>query len=164
MGHNIEMKLNVVKLFGSSLDCTLSFRPSDRTIKACQGFNLVLECSTEGQGWTVFSGKNLLNCSDTNNEIVLVHSRSNSLATCNNGNILGHDLPVHDLGNCSISLLCVMVSPHMAGKTITCAYDNGITTGQIGIYSIPTNITDSMIPPATGKFLLTKVHLCIQGT
>lgn len=157
MGHNVEMKLNVVKLFDSSLDCTLSFRRSNRTIEACRGFSLVLECSTEGPGWTVFSGKNLLNCSNTNNEIVLTHSRFNSSATCNNGKILA----IHDSGNCSTSLLCVMVSPDMAGKTITCVHDNGETATQIGIYSITSNITDTTIPPTAGNFLLAKVYTYI---
>ena len=158
------MKFNVVKLFDYSLDCALSFRQSNRTIEACRGFSLVLECSTEGPGSTVFNG-NLLNCSNTQNDIVLLHSRFNlstgNLTVCNSGKILGYKLAVHDSGNCYTSLLCVMVSPDMAGKTTTCVHDNGETATQIGNYSITSSITDTTIPPATGNFLLAKVYIYV---
>ena len=50
------------------LDCTPSLTEVNRTTAMCEGFSLVLECSTEGPGSTVFKG-DLLNCKESHNEI-----------------------------------------------------------------------------------------------
>lgn len=125
---------------------------------ACPGFNLVLECSTEPGGpLTVFQG-NLINCSNTNNEITLLHSRFNALTEihgiCNNGTILGYSLPVNTSSSCYISQLLITVTPDMIGKTIQCVYDNGVTTKEIGNFSIERTRCHKMsvtTAPSTGK-------------
>lgn len=77
-------------------------------------------------------------------ELILLHSRFNigtNIVTCNNGSVLGRSLTVDSSSNCYTSLLCIMVIPYMAGKTIVCIYDNGTDTKVVGNYSIPPNTT-----------------------
>lgn len=119
----------------------------NRTTEICEGFSLVLECSTKRTMSTVFKG-NLMNCSSS--EIVLLHSRFNSSngtdGKCNNEKVLGQSLPTDDLTNCYTSLLCIMVTPDMIGKTVSCSQDNGTTVNKIGYYSIqPISITTLFI-------------------
>ena len=129
--------------------------------ETCQGFSLLLECSAEGEGSTVFQG-NPLNCISSNNEITLLHSRFNTdtgnNTTCNDGKILGYSLPVDNSSNCYISQLCIMVTPDMIGKTIRCAYDDGTTATEIGNFSIERmqchTMTVTTISPTTGKPLI----------
>lgn len=139
--------------------CISSFRVLSNTTEVCQGFSLVLECSTKGEGSTVFNG-NLLNCSRLN-EIALLHSRFNTptgtSGTCNNGKVLGYSLPVDNSSNCYTSLLCIMVTPDMIEKSIRCAHDNGTAIKEIGNISIEITQccrTVITITPTTGKPLL----------
>ena len=108
---------------------------------------------------TVFQG-NLLNCSP--NEIALLHSRFNSSngtnGTCNNGKVQGQSLPIDVLSNCYTSLLCIMVTPDMVGKTIICAHDNGTSTVEIGNYSVQPN-TAITTTTLTGNFLFVQDNL-----
>ena len=137
------------------LDCIPSFKLSNMSMEACLGFNLLLECIIEGPMSTVFHG-NLMNCSNSNNEIALLHSRFNQGGTCNNGKVLGQGLPINDSENCHTSLLCIMVTPDMIGKTVGCTRDNGTTTVEIGNYLVSPNsfnTTATTITPATGNSL-----------
>ena len=103
----------------------------------------------------MFEG-DLLNCTNADDDIPLLHSRFNNgtSGTCNNETILGYSLPVNDSGNCYTSLLCITVSPDMVGKTIRCVHDNGTRVKEIGNFSIPpTCNTMATITPITGNFL-----------
>ena len=128
------------------------------SMEAYPEFNLLLECSIERATSTVFHG-NLLNCSSSHDEIVLLHNRFNQESqnvTCNNGKVLGQSLPVNDSENCYTSLLCIMVTPDMVGKTVRCTRDNGTTTVEIGNYLISPmflNTTATTITPTTGNFI-----------
>ena len=132
-------------------DCIPSFNLSNKTTEACEGFSLVLECSTRGIGATVFEG-DLLNCSNTDNDIALLHNRftNGTNGTCNDDKILGQSLSINDSSNCYTSLLCIMVSPDMVGKNIRCVHDNSETgLKEIGNFSIPSNTTATT---TTGNF------------
>ena len=127
------------------------------SMEGCPGFDLVLECSiiqgSRSSIATVFHG-NLMNCSNSNNEITLLHSRLNQEnRTCNNGKVFAYILPINDSGNCYTSLLCIMVTPDVAGRIVICSDDNGTTTQNIGNYSIPPNTTesDATMNPFTGN-------------
>ena len=127
----------------------------NRTTEACEEFGLVLECSIEGTGSTVFEG-DLLNCSNSDNTVTLLHSRFDTLngakGICNNGKVLAHSLSVNISSNCYTSLLCIMVSPDMVGITIRCVHDNGTGEENIGNYTISQNTTVTTINPFTGNF------------
>ena len=126
------------------------------TTEACEGFSLALECSGRGISATVFKG-DLLNCSNTNNAITLLHSRftNGTNGTCNNGKILGQSLSTNDTSNCYTSLLCIMVSPDTIGKNVRCVHDNGTTElKKIGNFSIPSSTTATTTPHLTGNFCL----------
>ena len=95
-----------------------------------------------------------MNCHMSSNEIVLLHSRFNNsndtIGTCNNGQVLGQSLPTDDLNDCYTSLLCIMVTPDMIGKTVSCSQDNGNSEEQVGNYLIqPISTT-----PFTGNLYL----------
>ena len=141
-------------------DCTSHFSRLNETTWACPGLNLVFECSVivDGVlGSTVFHG-DLLDC----NEIALLHHRFNGSVgtngTCNKGKVLGYSLPVYNSNNCYTSLLRIMVTPGMTGKSITCAYDNGTTVKQIGNFTIEEiqcyTTAVMTITPSTGKLLI----------
>ena len=134
-------------------DCIPSFKLSNTTTEACKGFSLVLECSTRGKGATVFKG-DLLNCSNTNNDIDLLHSRfdNGTNGTCNDDKILGQSLSTNDTSSCYTSLLCIMVSPDMVGKNVRCVHDNGMTEEDIGNFSIPSSTTATTTTHLTGNF------------
>ena len=90
--------------------------------------------------------------------IILLHSRFDDVpngtnGTCNNGKVLAYSLPINNSNNCYTSLLCVMVTPAMAGKTVECTHDNGTKTQNIGNYSIPPNTAAATINPFTGNML-----------
>ena len=140
------------------LDCTPCFKLlSSISMEACPGFNLLLECNTEGPVSTVYNGT-LMNCNTSNNEIALLHNRFNQEnRTCNNGKVWG--LPVNDSGNCYTSLLCIMFTQDMVGKTVRCVHDNGTRTVEIGNYLIPpilfnTTATCTTITPTAGNLQL----------
>ena len=104
---------------------------------------------------TVFQG-NLLNCTMTSSEIALLNSRFDSSngtnGTCNDGKVLGQSLPTDASIKCYISLLCIMVTPDIAGKTITCVSDNGTAVNEIGTLSVPSSTKPTAITPFTGNF------------
>ena len=103
---------------------------------------------------TVFKGDHLY-CEESNNEITLLHSRFNdsngTSGACNN-TVLGKSLPIDASSNCYISLLCIMVTPDLVGKTVTCASDNGTAVNKIGDISIPSSTIFTTITPFTGNF------------
>ena len=140
-----------------SPECTQSFIPSNRKIEICEGFSLILECSidkTESKT-TVFKG-NLLNCTMTANEILLLHYRFNSSngtnGACNDRKVLGQSLPIDTSRNCYISLLCIMITPDVIGKTVTCVSDNGIEMNAIESISVSPSTNPTAITPFTGNF------------
>ena len=137
-----------------SPECTQSFIPSNRKTEICEGFSLILECSIERNMSIVFQG-NLLNCSSKDNEIVLLHNRINSSngtsGTCNDETVLGQSLPTNVSINCYISLLCIMVTPDVVGKIITCVSDNGTAMNTIGNITVTSSTKPTAITPFTGN-------------
>ena len=119
---------------------------------------MTFECSiAEIVGTTVFQGE-FLDCSSSN-EIVLLHSRFKNMTAsviCNDGKVRGYSLSANDSEPCYTSQLQVMVSPDIIGRSITCAYDNGITEEEIGNYSFEqchiTTVTT--IARSTGKLVI----------
>ena len=107
----------------------------------CKEFSLVLECSTEGPGSTVFKG-NHLNCEGTDREIVFLHSRFNitngTSGTCNNGTILGYSLRLNSSSDCYISQLCIKTIQDADGEVIRCVYDDTTFEREVGNYIITT--------------------------
>ena len=104
----------------------------------CKEFSLLLECSTEGPGSTVFKG-DLLNCAESNHEILLLHSRFNTSngtrGICNNGTILGYSLPLNNFSNCYISQLCIKTTQDADGEVIRCVHDTNLER-EVGNYTL----------------------------
>ena len=107
----------------------------------CPGHNITFQCSTIGQGSTVWLGDDVFDCPDHSNEIILRHINfaSTVIGKCNAGAIVGSSLSVTD--NSYTSELNVMYMEDFTGKSITCVHDNGIATTAVG--SLP--ITHSLI-------------------
>ena len=110
----------------------------------------------------MFQG-NLFNCSSSDDQIALLHSRFNTIngranGTCNNNKIHGYSLSVDTSSNCYISQLNITVSQDMIGKTIQCVYDDGTTTKEVGNFSIEETQcytrTVMTVSPTTGKLLI----------
>ena len=96
---------------------------------------LTFECTANGPGSTVWKGT-AFNCENSNNEIVLIHSRYNSTMfsnrTCNDGAIMSHNLRNTD--NQYTSQLTVVVNDIIAGGTIECIHDT--YGGTIEIFNV----------------------------
>lgn len=92
---------------------------------ACPGDTLTYECTAMGRGVTIWTGT-AFNCSESNNEISLLHNRFSSTegdyGSCNNGSIVGQSLGIE--GNNYTSQLNVTVTPDTAGTMIMCLYYN----------------------------------------
>ena len=103
----------------------------------CPGDLVTYECTIKKTGSTVWAG-DAFNCSGTDNEIVLLHSRFHNEinGSCNNGAIVARSLSVE--GENYTSQLNVTVTPDTAGKTVECNSDNGTNTILISSFSIPT--------------------------
>ena len=101
----------------------------------CPGYTLTYECTVMGGpgGATVWHGTSF-NCTMSDHEIVLLHSRFESntgtLRMCSNGAIVGRSLRVENNGRYT-SQLNVTVSSDMTGESIECAHDHE-TTDTIG--------------------------------
>ena len=101
---------------------------------------LTYECTVTcmAAGSTAWTGS-AFDCLASNNHIVLLHIRFlHDRRTCNNGSIVARGLSVED-SNCT-SQLNVTVTPGIAGKTITCASDNGRHIKHLFFWTIPTVI------------------------
>ena len=94
-----------------------------------------MECSVFENGTIVFAGS-ALNCSSSNNEIILTAGRNSSTKrnSCNGGLIVGYN-KIGDIGLHS-SLLNVTLTLDIIGHTITCSYDDGITQKDVGDYVV----------------------------
>ena len=78
-------------------------------------------------GITVWKGT-AFNCSQSDNEINLLHRRFQSDAvTCNNGTIVGIGIIVENNSSFT-SQLNVTVSPDVVGESVECVHDNGTLT------------------------------------
>ena len=108
----------------------------------CPGDVLTTECTTTGDGTTVWQGT-AIQCDY--GEIILIHGRFSGprypIATCNNGAIAAQGLRV--ISDSYISQLNVTVSPELSNTMVECWYDNGSV--EIFIRSIQITVL------ATGK-------------
>ena len=100
---------------------------------ACPNYITIYECTVLGGGTTVWQGS-ALNCENTVNTILLLHSRFTSddgtSSTCNNGDIVGQSLRFEN--GLYTSQLKVKVRPDLIGRTVECHYDNGTAVTTIG--------------------------------
>ena len=105
----------------------------------CPGDTLIYECTVAELGSTIWTGT-AFECSSSNNEIILLHSRFTSVygdyGSCNNGDIVARSLSVED--NNYTSQLNVTVTPETAGMTIECIGDSGRYEILISSFVIPT--------------------------
>ena len=80
-------------------------------------------------GITVWRGT-AFNCSQSDNEIILLHTRFQSdadmLKTCNNGTIVGRGIRVENNSSFT-SQLNVTVTPDVIGESVECVHDNETT-------------------------------------
>ena len=90
----------------------------------CPGDNVTFECTVVGEvgSSTVWRG-NAFNCNNSDNEIVLLHSRFNessghNMRTCNNGAIVGWSL--RNTSDTYTSRLNVAFNYDIIGETIQC--------------------------------------------
>ena len=94
-------------------------------------YTLTFEC-TVIEGWgTVWRGT-AFDCENSNDEIVLLHSRffNGTGGICNNGTIVGQDIRI-DNDTYYVSQLSVSVTSDIVGKTVECvheSYQNNSTT------------------------------------
>lgn len=118
-------------------------------------YTLTYECRVRGGGATVWKGSNF-NCRNSNNEIILLHSRfsSGTEGTCNDGVILGRSVRVE--GNEYTSQLSVMFCPNTTGD-INCIYDNGSKPNTIGTITNSAGIVTIVNAPLQTRGTSTKV-------
>ena len=107
----------------------------------CLGDVLIFECTVTRGGSTVWNGT-AFDCSNSNDEIALLHNRfSNSsyyIIICNNGDVTGQGLYVeHD--QYYTSQLNVTINPALIGKNIICAHDNGTVSQVVGFHALNFN-------------------------
>ena len=103
-------------------------------------------CSVIGEGATVWRGS-VFNCSSTNNEIVLLHSRyiynnnTSVISPCNGGAVVGQGLYAADNQYTSQLTINVTISNYSAliERDITCAHDNGTKTHVVGCHTLSSN-------------------------
>lgn len=91
----------------------------------CPGYTVVYECTIVGGSATVWNG-NAFNCSNSHDEIILLHpfeSGVDHTMMCNDGNIFGRGIKT-DTRNIHISRLYVKVSNNLIGKSIVCTSDS----------------------------------------
>ena len=115
----------------------------------CPGNNLTLNCTANGvrnsmAGSISWSGS-AFNCTSQENEIILLHAQAGSSGThtCNNEAIVGWSLsPLNN--ETFISMLKVLMSSALIGKSITCYQDDGEQKQILGSYSIPGTTTTTI--------------------
>ena len=97
---------------------------------------LTFECEVIGGVSTVWKGTAFM-CPNTDNEIILLHSRFNNESSreCNNGSILVVSIEVAD-GNKYISLVNVTFNSLLIGKTVECFSDDGLISSLVTNYTI----------------------------
>ena len=104
---------------------------SDTLACVCPDDMLTFECGIIGIGSTVWSGS-VLDCSYSNNEIVLLHNQfsNGTRKLCNNGAVLGASQGRR--GNYYVSQLKINISADMNDKNIQCSFDDGFASQNVG--------------------------------
>lgn len=93
-------------------------------------------------GATVWKGTVFSGCDDTNDEIVLLHSRETDSSQCNTSHITLTGRSIRVGNNTYISQLEVLVKPgldEMPLKSVTCAQDDGRTETVVDSITINTS-------------------------
>ncbi|MCG8626687.1 MAG: hypothetical protein MJE68_32390 [Proteobacteria bacterium] len=132
---------------GATINSSLEQINTD-TVRAfpCNWRIITFECTVDGGtsgGSTVWTGTAFSGCDDTNEEIVLLHSRfsgETDSIQCNTSHITFTGRSIRIENNSYISQLEVLVKPgldEMPLKNVTCAHDNG--TKAIVVDSITIN-------------------------
>ena len=110
----------------------------------CLGSQITLECSILENRTvaTVFRGS-AFNCSESRDEIILLHTEENPTKSCNDGLIFGYTKPRRNGDWLHTTVLNVNLTSDIIGSTITCSYDNGTTEEVIGNYTLILNCADT---------------------
>ena len=122
-------------------------RISTDTVSAfpCNWRIITFECTVKGGtsgGSTVWTGTAFSGCDDTNEEIVLLHSRENDSSQCDTSHITLTGRNIRVGNNSYISQLEVLVKPgldEMPLKSVTCAQDDGRTETIVDSITIDTS-------------------------
>ena len=107
----------------------------------CPGHELRLECTVVGGIATHWTGS-AFDCTTSNNEIYLFHSRFQNGPSrgCNNGRIIGRSINTtfDSDGIKYISQLIIQLDENgtLEGRTVECAQDNGLIITVIGMHTI----------------------------
>lgn len=90
---------------------------------ACPGYTSTYECTVFGSGATLIWNGTAIDCSLTNNELIIFRT-SKRPQTCNNGAITGRVIRAEN--DFYISQLTIVVNEEIDGTTIGCVHDSGI--------------------------------------
>ena len=111
----------------------------------CNWRVITFECTVDGGtsgGSTVWTGTAFSGCDDTNEEIVLLHSRETDSSQCNTSHITLTGRSIGFRNKSYISQLEVLVKPgldQMPLKSVTCAQDDGRTETVVDSITINTS-------------------------
>ena len=110
----------------------------------CLGSQITLECSILENRTvaTVFRGS-AFNCSESHDEIILLHTEENPTKSCNDGLIFGYTKPRINGDWLHTTVLNVNLTSDIIGSTITCSNDDGSTEKEIGNYTVIQNCADT---------------------
>ena len=132
-------------------DCLTTTGSKTTDITACYGDTLTFNCSVNGGVSTVWKGS-AFECMSTNNEIVLLHSRSNDSVngTCDEGNVTAYaELEVlYSNSDKYFSQINVTATfPFTVSMfTIICFHDNGTIAKVVSKWTVSiSNGVDSLI-------------------
>ena len=102
----------------------------------------MFECNVTGRvGSTVWKGT-VLDCSSSDNVIILLHSRfanDTGTGTCNNGAVVARQGLYDNEEGWYTSQLNISINFTSTGNTVKCSYDNGTLEQVIGYYMFELN-------------------------
>ena len=118
-------------------------------IAACQGDTLIFNCTVNGGHSTVWKGS-AFNCMSTNNEIVLLHSRSNGSSvngSCNDSDIAAYAILYSNGDEYFSEINVTTTSPFTVSSfTVICFHDSGTNTIVVSNWTVSvSNDLDSPI-------------------
>ena len=129
------------------VDSSMITDSKNATTSVCVGETLTFNCSVHGQGTTVWKGS-ALECTSSNNEIVLLHSRYNTTngvkVICSDGNLVLHAESLSVENGYYTSQINVQVNSELTRTTLTidCFHDDGAKEELVESYSVAIKSSD----------------------